>query len=301
MLRQFLAALACVAAAGAAATAQSPLHISLGIYSFRKPTEVWKQFQPVTLELTRPVTQHLGTKAEVELHVTPTYEACLEAFVAGEIDMVRFGPASYVLAQARNAKVQLLAAEREDPHGVGLIVVREESPIEELADLAGKRFAFADNQSTIGRYLSQAELVGAGITSKDLASFAFLDKHDAVFKSVEIGDHDAGALYAGTFHELNETARHKLRILYKFDNAPKPWVARAGLDAKVVKAVTASLLALDNQEALKALKVPGFMTTSDGDYDLVRKGMQKAEQFAPTPKPAPAKDPQPAPAPTKGR
>lgn len=298
MPRPFLALVA-IAAAAAAAPAQPPIHISLGIYSFRKPTDVWKQFQPVTLELTRLVTQQLGEKAEVELHVTPTYEACLEAFVAGEIDIVRFGPASYVLAQARNPKVQLLASEREDSRGVGLIVVREDSPITMLADLAGKRFAFGDNQSTIGRYLSQAELLHAGITAKDLASFAFLDKHDAVFKAIEIGDYDAGALHLDMFKELNETATHKLRVLHSFDNAPKAWVARSGLDKKVLKALTASLLALDNAEALKALKVPGFQTTSDSDYDRVRRGMQKAEQFAPAPKPA--QPTVPAPAPTKGR
>ena len=95
-------------------------------------------------------------------------------------------------------------------------------------------------------------------------------------------------------------ATHKLRVLHPFDNAPKPWVARAGLDVKVVKALTASLLALDNPEALKALKVPGFTTISDSDYDMVRKGMQKAEQFAPAPKPGPEKT-VPAPAPAKGR
>ena len=294
-------ALVAIAAAAAAAPAQPPIHVSLGIYSFRKPTDVWKQFQPVTVELTRLVTQQLGETAEVELHVTPTYEACLEAFVAGEIDIVRFGPASYVLAQARNPKVTLLASEREDSRNVGLIVVREDSPITRLADLAGKRFAFGDNQSTIGRYLSQAELVQAGITAKELAPFAFLDKHDAVFKSVEIGDNDAGALHLDTFKELNETATHKLRVLHSFDNAPKPWVARAGLDKRVLKALTASLLALDNAQALKALKVPGFQTASDSDYDTVRKGMQKAEQFAPAPKPRPAQQTPPAPAPPKGR
>src|SRR5262245_29593131 len=103
MPRPILAAVA-IAAAAAAAPAQSPIHISFGVYPILKPTHVWKQFQPVTVELTRLVAQQLGQKAEVDLHVTPTYEACLEAFIAGEIDIVRFGPASYVLAQARNPK-----------------------------------------------------------------------------------------------------------------------------------------------------------------------------------------------------
>ena len=37
------------------------------------------------------------------------------------------------------------------------------------------------------------------------------------------------------------------------------------------------------------------------NYDKVRKGMQKSEQFAPAPKPGPAPQAVPAPAPAKGR
>ena len=301
MSRSLFAAAACLVTTAVAA-AQSPTRISFGIYSFRKPTEVWKQFQPVTVELSRLVTAHTGAEAVVELLVTKTYEECLDSFVAGKIDIVRLGPASYVLAKSRNPEVQLLAAEREDSHGVGLIVVRVDSPYHKLSDLAGKRFAFGDSQSTIGRYLAQAELAQSGIFGRNLASYAFLDRHDIVFKSVEIGDHDAGALHADTFKELNEKATNKLRVLHSFDNVPKPWVARAGLDGKITSALTASLLELHDPAALKALKVPGFTKTSDSEYEIVRKGMEKAEQFAPTPKPEPlpAKQPAQAPSPLKG-
>ncbi len=282
--------------------AQSPTRISLGIYSFKKPTEVWKQFQPVTVELSRLLTAQLGAEAIVELQVTKTYEESLEQFVTGKVDIVRFGPSSYVLAKRRNPQIELLAAEREDSNGVGLIVVRADSPIKQLSDLIGKRFAFGDSQSTIGRYLSQAELAQAGVFAHNLTSHAFLDRHDVVFKSVEIGDHDAGAVHKDTFTELNDKATHKLRVLHPFNNAPKPWLARAGLDPKITTALTASLMKLDNAAALKALKVPGFATTRDGDYDFVRQGMEKAEKFGPEakPEPMPAKEPAPAPTPFKG-
>lgn len=290
----------------AASVAQDPIHLSLGLYSFKKPTEVYKQFQPVAVALSKALTAELKRPANVELQIVQTYEECLAGFVAGKIDIVRFGPASYVLAKKQCPGIELLAAEREDASKVGLIVVRDDSPVKTLADLKGRRFAFGDQQSTIGRYLSQAELVQAGVTGKDLAAFDYLERHDIVFKAVEIGDYDAGALHADTFHELNEKEKgQKLRVLHPFDNVAKPWIARAGLQKDVVQALRSSLKKIDDPAALKALKVPGFATTVDGDYELVRKGMCLSEKFAPTvnpatvPAPAPAKEPAPGPAPGK--
>ncbi|HEX5050535.1 MAG TPA: PhnD/SsuA/transferrin family substrate-binding protein [Planctomycetota bacterium] len=277
--------------------AQESARLLFSSYSFRKATEVWKQFQPATRELSCLLTRQMGQPTEVELLVTKTYEECVDGLVDGDIDLVRVGPASYVLAKQRNPAIQLLAAEREDSRGVGLIVVRADSPLQKLTDLVGKKFAFGDDQSTIGRYLSQAELVRAGVLGKDLASFQYLQRHDIVFKAVELGDFDAGALHADCFHEMNRSSQVKLRVLHSFDNVPKPWVARAGLDAKITAALRESLLHMDNPKALKALKVPGLAPVTDAEYDLVRRGMEMSERFAPESKVEPAP---PRPAPTKG-
>lgn len=281
--------------------AQQPVKVTLGLYSFKKSTEVRKQFLPVAQALGKGFATCLGKPGTIELQVMKTYEECLDALVAGQVDMVRFGPASYVIAKRREPKIELLAAEREDSRQAGLIVVRTDSPISSLADLAGKKFAFGDEQSTIGRFLSQAELVQAGIKGTDLASFQFLDRHDNVFKAVELGDYAAGALHVDTFKELNGKAEHKLRVLHAFDNAPKPWLARAGLDPAIVQALRRALLALDDPAALTALKVPGFAATTDQDYELVRRGMVRSEQFAVEAAPAPVPAPAPAPVPAPGK
>lgn len=287
----------------APAQSTAPVKVLFGTYAFRKPTEVYKQFQPVALELSRLLSAELGMPATVEMVITKTYEACLDDFVAGKFDIVRFGPSSYVLAKQRCPKVELLAAEREDSHGVGLIVVRKDSQITSLADLAGKKFAFGDDQSTIGRFLSQAELVRAGVTAADLAGFDYLQRHDNVFKAVEIGDYAAGALHIDTFKELDAKATTKLRVLHAFDNAPKPWIVRAGFDPKVADGLRRSLLRMKDPEALKALKVPGFDPTTDANYEFVRTGMKDAERFAPRKEQTtPAQVlPAPVPPPTPGK
>jgi phosphonate transport system substrate-binding protein len=271
----------------ATAAAQQSVALTLGVYSWKKPTEVVRDFAPATAELTRLLTAEVGKPVVVTLRVFKTYDECLDKFVAGDVDFVRFGPASYVLAKQRNPKVQLLAAEQEDgkKRCKGVIAVRRDSPVRSLADLKGRKFAFGDENSTIGRYLSQAQLVKAGVHADDLADHNYLERHDKVFKAVEIGDYDAGAMHEATFEDLNE--KGQLREILRFDNVGKPWVARAGLDQRQVAALRKALLGMTAEAPLQALKVHGFLPATDEDFVLVRDGMKLAERFVRTPTPGP--------------
>lgn len=272
-----------------AAFAQQPapatpgVALTFGVYSFKRPTDVLRDFEPAVQGLGAAMTTRLGQPVSIEVKVYRTYEECLERFVAGDVDFVRVGPASYVLAHQRNPAIQLLVAEQEDGQKrcKGVIVVRADSPIRSLADLRGRSFAFGDENSTIGRYLAQATLIDAGIKQEDLAGSAFLERHDRVFKAVAAGDYTAGALHIATFLDMNKN--QELREIARFDNVGKPWVARAGLAAATVTALRESLLAMSDPKALGALKVHGFQATVDGDFQLVRDGMKKAERFVPPP------------------
>ncbi len=283
--------LALLAAPGGA---QEPQRLTLGVYSFKRPTEVAKEFLPATDELSRVMTAQCGKPVTIELRVFKTYDECLDKFVEGAVDIVRFGPASYVLAKQRNPNVQLLVAEQEQEMGKkraeGIIAVRKDSPIQSLADLKGRTFAFGDENSTIGRFLSQAELLKAGVHGSDLKSFQYLDRHDKVFKAVEVGDFDAGAMHVSTFEDLNRE-KNPLREIAHFDNLGKPWVARAKLDDKTVDALRKSLLSIKTKDTLKALKIHGFTETNDEAFTIVRNGMKAAEAFggpaAASPPPAP--------------
>lgn len=280
--------------------AQSPTHLTLGVYSFKKPTDVARDFAAATDELGRLLTKEMAKPFQIDLRVFKTYDECLDKFVAGEVDLVRFGPASYVLAKQRNDKVQLLAAEREDVQNrsAGVIAVRSDSPIQKLEDLKGRTFAFGDENSTIGRYLSQAELVKKGVRREDLKDAKYLERHDKVFKAVEVGDFDAGAMHIATFQDLNE--KKQLRTIATFKNVGKPWVARAGLEPGIVDAMKRALCAMTSAEPLKALKVHGFQETSDEDFAMVREGMKTSERFEqPKPKVSPQPQPEAQPKPDK--
>ena len=274
-----LAGVAALPARKPAVEDPKPMSLSFGVYQSDKATVMYRSFTPVLEALTAPMEKALGRPVDIKLTIFQSYEDGIESLARGQVDFVRFGPASYITAKARQSDIELIAMETEsgDKRFKGLIIVQKESPIRTIADLRGKRFAFGDPNSTIGRYLVQAELIKAGITGKDLKDFQYLGRHDTVVKAVEIGDFDAGSVMQQTFEKAN--AKGTLRVLASFDNVTKPWVARKGLERSTFEAIQAGLFALKDPAVLKELKITGFVPTSDDEYRLVREGMRLAEEF----------------------
>ncbi|MBK7876000.1 MAG: phosphate/phosphite/phosphonate ABC transporter substrate-binding protein [Planctomycetes bacterium] len=258
---------------------RSTLSLSFGVYQSDKATVMYRKMTPVLEYLQEDLERRLGRPTDIHLSIFKSYDDGIDALVKGEIDFVRFGPASYITAKAREPKLDLLAMEQENGQKrfKGVVIVKNDSPIQKLADLKGKRFAFGDPNSTIGRYLVQAELVKAGIHAVDLAGFKYLDRHDKVAAAVELGDFDAGAVMMATYEQAN--TKGTLRVLASFDNVTKPWVVRAGFDPAVQAALLESLKALQDPAVLKELKVSGFTSTSDEEYAFVRDGMKVADEF----------------------
>lgn len=253
--------------------------VRFGVYTSDKPSEMLKKFRGIREALEAGLASTFGREVEIEMKIFKDYESALDALGDGEVDFTRFGPASYILSKHRNKDVRLLAMEHKKgkKRFNGLIITQADSDIETLADLKGRSFAFGDENSTIGRYLAQDQLVGAGIHASDLAGFDYLGRHDAVAKAVEIGDFDAGSLKESTFEKMNKTG--KLRVVATFDNVTKPWVARAGLDDDVFGALRDALIAIDDEEALKDMKVSGFLPATDAEYEFVRAGMTRSVEF----------------------
>lgn len=276
----FTAALAAQAPTGVEKEAEAPrLDLTFGVYTTDKPTVMYRKFMPLVEATQEAMQRELKREVAIDFRIFKTYEEAREALVAGTIDFARFGPASYVLAKQANPDVALLAMETKNGKKTfqGHIVVREDSPIRSVAELRGKRFAFGDPTSTIGRYLAERELLAAGLHGADLAKFDYLGRHDRVFRAVELGDFDAGAVKSGTFAKLNE--KQQLRVLASFDNVTKPWVARAALPDEVRSALAAGLIGMRDPQALAALKASSLVAASDEDYDVIRKSIAASRQF----------------------
>jgi len=262
------------------ATAQAEIKLKFGVYTSDKPTTMVKMFRPLLNTLEINLAEKLGEPVSISLQVASNYDQGIENLVNGQVDFARMGPASYIISEERNPDLKLLAMESKKGKKVfyGIICVQEQSEIENIAQLKGHSFAFGNERSTIGRYLSQHLLSEQGVYASDLASYEYLDRHDRVGTAVGAGQFDAGALKESTFKKLKGKGI-KIRELSRFANVTKPWIASSNMSEKMIAVLKEALLELKDTTALKGIKKQGFLPAYDNDYTVIREAMQKNADF----------------------
>ena len=256
------------------------LELLFGVYTSDAATEMVKQFAPAMAALQSALASDLGEPVRISLKVASTYEGGVEDLAKGRVDFARMGPASYVMAKEMNPGIRILAMESKKGKKVfyGVICVHEDSEVQSVEELKGKRFAFGDARSTIGRFLAQELLLENGIDAENLSGFDYLGRHDKVGMAVGSKMYDAGALKEGTFKKLVAKGE-PIRVVAKFPNITKPWIARSGMDPVIFGAIQKALLAMEEGKALKALKKDGFLAGGDGDYDAIRSAISASGEF----------------------
>ena len=255
--------------------------VKFGIYTSDKPSDMYKKFRSVINYLEKDL-KDKGIDITIKLKIYSTYDAAIDGLAKGEYDFARFGPASYILAKEKNNNIKLLVMEINKGKKIfnGVFITHKDSKIINLEDLKNKTFAFGSNKSTIGRFLSQAELLKHGISSKELKSFRYLGRHDKVALAVLNQDFDAGVVKEKTFNKYkNKYPDKQLTMVKVFDNVTKPWVVREGISDKLYMALKSSMLKLKDKKVLKVFKGDGFVETSDKEYNFVREGMNLSKRF----------------------
>lgn len=260
--------------------AEEALRLNFGVYSSNKPSAMVKIFKPTLKELESRMSEKLGREVDIRMQIAKDYEQGISHLTSGKVDFSRFGPASYLEAKAMNNEIKIAAMESNNSSKVfyGIIAVRSDSDIQQPSELRNRSFAFGDEGSTVGRFLSQRFLQENDILAEDLSSYEYLGRHDKVGTAVGAGDFDAGALNERTFKKLVDKGE-PIRELVRFPNATKPWIARSGLNPVVFTALKQSLLELKNEAALKGLKTDGFLEGSDSDYAQIRAAMENNYMF----------------------
>jgi phosphonate transport system substrate-binding protein len=226
------------------------------------------------------MTRDLGEEVAIKTQVMSGYKKGLESLVIGEVDFARLGPASYVMGKRENPDITLLSLESEKGAIAfdGVIVVRDDTDITEVAHLKGRTFAFGSERSTLGRYFAQTYLADVGIHAKDLGDYDYLSHHEAVGLAVGAGRYEAGVLNRRKFEELQRRGV-RLREIASFENVTRAWVARSGLEPRVQASLRAALLSIEDPAVLQALGFDGFLPGRDVDFDKTRRALVDYAQF----------------------
>ena len=254
--------------------------MSFGVYASDKPTAMVEEMRPTLDLLEKTLAADLEQPVAIKMQVYRDYETARAKFVAGDVDFMRLGAASYIEAKRMAPDIEILAAEKfNNSHFFeGVICVNTKSDIHKPSDLVDKTFAFGSEESTIGRYLAQLYLAEHGITRSKLKSFAYLERHDRVGTAVGLGQFDAGALEGTIFGKLVASGV-PIRAIASFPNVTKAWVARAGLAKHIKTALAEALDSIKDPAALAALRFDGFEPAADSDYDLIRTSIDKNGLF----------------------
>ncbi len=219
--------------------------------------------------------------------IPTSYIAVVEAFGSGRADIGAMNSFGYLMAHERyGARAHLKMIRHGVDYYQGQIVVRYDSGIESLQDLAGKRFAFTDPASTSGYFFPLKMLRDAGVR---LGNETFAMKHDSVITMVYQGQVDAGSAYYsapaadGSIRDARQRVltqfpdvEQQVRILAITEKIPNdPFVFRKDMPEEVrdrfIAAVKRFLDTEQGQEIFRNIySVEGLVDATDADYDPLR-------------------------------
>lgn len=222
-----------------------------------------------------PLTQYLSKALNrpISLKLSPNMGAAIKEAAQGTVDIAYLTPVAYLKAHEQGgAKLIAKTVTKGKASFQLMIVVKEDSPIKSVQQLAGKSFAFGDKKALLQR----ATVVGSGIKLEQFSDYKFIGHYDNIARAVMSGDFEAGILKDTMAFNWEGKG---LRILYSSPHLPPYNIAASkNVDKKTLASLRKAFLSLDgkNPEHLKIIKAldkkyNGFAPTSDAEYDVVRK------------------------------
>lgn len=159
----------------------------------------------------------------------------------------------------------------------GIIVVRRDSTIKDLAELHGKTIDFPAPNALAASLMTRAHLDQAGVQIVP----RYVKTHTSVYLNVALGQADAGGGVMQTLEDQPATVRKQLRVVFKTQTmASHPLIASKKLSPAIREQVRAALIAMGETKEGQAilLRVPfdrvGKATMEDY-APLRRMGLEK--------------------------
>src|SRR5882672_7481966 len=253
-----------------------PLRVSM--IPTTDPGKATREMQPLADYLTKK------TSVPVQITVPTNYAAVVEALVNDQVDIGHLGGFTYVQASKR-AGVKPLAQRERDRNFHSLFVTQPSSPIQSLADLKGRSFAFGDVNSTSGHLMPEYFMRETKVDPDVIAKAIYTGGHDATLLAVANGKVEAGALDEAVFQRMTSQGKVDPAKVRVFWTTPPfldyVWVARKGLDTKLSSALATAFLGLNEadpqqKQILDVLAAKKYLTADDASYDELRQAASQA-------------------------
>jgi phosphonate transport system substrate-binding protein len=144
------------------------------------------------------MTEALGIP--VELYPAADYAGVMQGLLAGQLHQAGLGASGYAgiyMQDPQAVEVVMTSANIDGSLGYySVVVVRADSGIETIEDLAGRSLAYADPNSASGYLFPRAELRLAGIEDSYFSTIGFSGGHEQGVVAVLNGQYDAAATWS---------------------------------------------------------------------------------------------------------
>jgi phosphonate transport system substrate-binding protein len=256
--------------------------LTLGVITSENEADRIQRYKPVRAYLEKK----LGVK--IKWRSATDYAGIIEGVKARKIEIARFGPASYAKAWlVTKGKVEPLVGELDKKGSFGynaVVVVKQDSPYQSIEDLKGKKFAFADPNSTSGHQAPRYFLSEKGIDADTFfGKVAFSGSHENSVMALLNGTFDAAATWWRSEERSNMKrmedkkmiAPGQWRIIWKSPKLPSsPWAMATWMPEKMRDEVRDVLFNMpkDDPEVWKALtdgKASGYRKVTHEDYEPI--------------------------------
>lgn len=255
--------------------------LSLGVHPYLPAPELERRFRPLADYLARNLDR------DVRLLIGASYEDHISHVGQDQVDIAYLGPAAYLEVTERFGPRPLLARLEVNgkPVFYGYVVSRNDSDVLGLQDLAGKRFAFGSQHSTMSYTLPRYLLLEQGVDLHDLQDHRFMGSHVNVALSVLAGRADAGGVKEEVFRKYEGRGLREIAVSPPISE--HLFVARNGLPDEVVSRMQDLLMNLhdetDGVQVMRTIKstITRFVPVTDSDYDTlreVRKQVREADR-----------------------
>ncbi|MFV0665821.1 phosphate/phosphite/phosphonate ABC transporter substrate-binding protein [Denitromonas sp.] len=187
--------------------------IYFGILPRDNPRISYEKYQPLADYLS------IQTGKKFELKLETSYKDVVNSLGQGRTAFALLGPLTYLEAFKRYGAMPIARSKTARGEVVfrSVIVTSQESSIQELSQLTGKKFAFSAPWSTSGNLLPRCMLAWSGIHLSSLAGYANFNYHDTVARKIISHEFDAGAIRSSTAEQY---LQYGLRIIATSEPIP---------------------------------------------------------------------------------
>ena len=255
---------------GAHAQGAEPAKLRVALLPDENASTIIQNAQPLKKYLEETL------KKDIELIVTTDYSSMIEAMRFNRIEVAYFGPLSYVLAKSKAPGIEPFAVgvSKGSPTYKAVIIALADGPVKTIADIKGRTMGFGDNASTSSHLIPRAYLARQGLIGEKDYKLAHLGTHDAVARSVQAGQVQAGGLSQEIFNALVAKGTIdgvKVKVLAESDPIPNyPMVMQGTLAPALKESIKKAFVELKDAAILKTFRAEGFVATDDKAYDILR-------------------------------